>query len=72
MYQLRHWLYGKLIHEWRQQKIPPRFTLRDIHFGSVGRKHQAHLLAYGIYRGRIQPHQDLRIRSREILPLLKK
>src|SRR3989338_6440744 len=71
MYQIREWLYGKLIYEWRQQKVSPRFILRDISFDSVGRKHRAHQLAYGLYTGRTKSRQDLRVKSREILSLFK-
>ncbi|MFQ5796028.1 MAG: hypothetical protein ACE5JP_13400 [Candidatus Bipolaricaulia bacterium] len=43
----------------------------DIRFISIGRQHRAHQLAYGIFTGRIKPKEDIRIHSRQIIPLLK-
>ncbi|MFQ5795254.1 MAG: hypothetical protein ACE5JP_09420, partial [Candidatus Bipolaricaulia bacterium] len=71
MKQLRHWLYGKILWEWQRQKIAPRFERNDIRFISIGRKHRAHQLAYGIFTGQIKPKEDIRVKRRVMLSLLK-
>lgn len=69
MKQLRNWLYQKIRLEWRREGTHPRFRRDDIRLDSIGKKHRAHELAYGIYTDQIQPEEDIRIKRRDLLTL---
>ena len=65
MNNLCHWLWQKI------KRSKPRFALDDIDFRSIKRKNPAHYLAYGVYTGLIKPNQELRVKRRGLLDILK-
>lgn len=69
--QIATWVMQKLTRYWREQKLSPRFAVDAFSFESIKRKNYAHVLAYSIFTGAMKPKEDIRVKRRALLKLLK-